>query len=131
MAAPVTRATLAAALAARSSPLDRRAVALPAPVGERDDALEARPTRSWLPPPPGPFVFRVAAGAPVAVGVVGTGSRVPDVRGASARDAAAELHAAGFRVALEGVGAVRAMEPRAGSVAERGKTVRLMLGGSR
>jgi cell division protein FtsI (penicillin-binding protein 3) len=131
MAAPVTRATLAAALAARSSPLDRRAVALPAPVGARDDALEARPTRSWLPPPPGPFVFRVAAGAPVAVPVVGGGSRVPDVRGASARDAAAELHAAGFRVALEGVGSVRSMEPRAGSVAARGETVRLMLGGSR
>lgn len=124
VAAPVTRATLTAALAARATPLDRRAVATavpdPAPV---DPA--AGP--SWLPPAPGPFYFRVAAGAPRRAPEP-TRTLVPDVRGASARDAAAALHAAGFEVRLDGVGRVRAMEPAPGRAGERGSTVRLTLG---
>jgi cell division protein FtsI (penicillin-binding protein 3) len=129
VAAPVTRATLAAAMAARATPLDRRAVALTLP----DPAVEevvSSPDRGgrWLPPAPGPFVFRLAAGAPRAVDSGAGAIRVPDVRGASARDAATELHAAGFRVHMEGIGQVRSMVPGAGSAAERGSLIRLTLG---
>jgi cell division protein FtsI (penicillin-binding protein 3) len=131
MAAPVTRATLSAALAARASPLDRRAVAvaLPAP-GGTEAALGAGWPAAWLPPSPGPFVFRLAAGAPRAAPPRSTPEPVPEVRGASGRDAATTLHAAGFRVSIDGVGQVRRMEPAAGSVAERGTLVRLTMGKS-
>ncbi|NIP82643.1 MAG: PASTA domain-containing protein, partial [Gemmatimonadetes bacterium] len=55
----------------------------------------------------------------------------PDVRGQSARDAAAALHAAGFQVRLDGLGRVRSMDPGPGAVSERGRTVSLRLGRSR
>jgi cell division protein FtsI (penicillin-binding protein 3) len=131
VAAPVTRATLAAAMAARATPLDRRAVALSLPDGGAGvvGGNGGGPGR-WLPPAPGPFVFRVATGAPREAG----GSRtapVPDVGGTSARDAAAALHAAGFRVRIDGVGQVLRMEPRGGSEAERGSLIRLTMGRSR
>lgn len=131
MAAPVTRATLSAALAARASPLDRRAVAVPVPA---QDAVvpETGVVRAGalLPPAHGPFVFRVAAGPPRLTAPKSTPGPVPDVRGTSGRDAAAALHAAGFRVGIEGVGQVRGMEPTAGSAAARGTLVRLTLGRS-
>jgi cell division protein FtsI (penicillin-binding protein 3) len=129
MAAPVTRSTLAAAMAARATPLDRRAVALTLPRPSLEGAPGDAPSQ-WLPPVGGPFVFTVAAGPPREAPAHG-GVQVPDVTGITARDAAAHLHAAGFHVSLEGVGQVRTMQPRAGSVAERGSVVRLTLGGSR
>jgi membrane peptidoglycan carboxypeptidase len=124
VAAPVTRATLTAALAARATPLDRRAVATSVP-----DPAPADPNvgPSWLPPAPGPFYFRVAAGAPQRAPEP-TRQLVPDVRGESARDAAAALHAAGFEVRLDGVGRVRSMDPAPGRAGARGSTVRLTLG---
>ncbi|MGK7312212.1 MAG: peptidoglycan D,D-transpeptidase FtsI family protein [Candidatus Longimicrobiales bacterium M2_2A_002] len=127
VAAPVTRATLTAALAARATPLDRRAVATSVP----DPAPEpvGRPV-AWLPPAPGPFYFRVDAGAPRRAPEPSR-TRIPDVRGQSARDAAAALHAAGFQVRLDGLGSVRSMEPVPGVVSERGRTVSLRLGRSR
>jgi cell division protein FtsI (penicillin-binding protein 3) len=131
VAAPVTRATLAAAMAARATPLDRRAVALSLPdPGVTDVSVQPGRAGPWLPPAPGPFVFRLAAGAPREAVLAGAVA-LPDVRGSSARDAAASLHAAGFRVELEGVGEVRKMVPGAGSVAERGSLIRLTLGRSR
>jgi hypothetical protein len=131
VAAPVTRATLAAAMAARATPLDRRAVALSLPNGGAGVAggTGGGPGR-WLPPAPGPFVFRVATGAPREAGWSRT-APVPDVGGTSARDAAAALHAAGFRVRIDGVGQVLRMEPRGGSEAERGSLIRLTMGRSR
>jgi cell division protein FtsI (penicillin-binding protein 3) len=130
-AAPVTGATLAAAMAARATPLDRRAVALSLPdPGSPDTGLDALRPGPRLPPAPGPVVFRLATGAPEA-GPAGAPSAVPDVVGRSARDAAAELHTAGFRVDMGGVGTVQRMTPGAGSVAERGSLVRLTMGGSR
>jgi cell division protein FtsI (penicillin-binding protein 3) len=128
VAAPVTRATLAAALAARATPLDRRAVAIPVP----DPAPEpARPDPARrLAPAPGPFVFRLESGPPRPARSPAARA-VPDVRGESARDAAAVLHAAGFRVHLDGVGRVHAMEPERGALAKAGTVVRLELAGSR
>ena len=135
VAAPVTRATLAAALAARTTPLDRSAVlaSLPDPGPRVTAASIPVPGLSgpWLPPAHGPFVFRVDAGPPVRLGPPSGRAAVPDVRGESVRDAAAALHAAGFRVRVEGAGRVRQMEPGAGSAAVRGSEVRLVLGRSR
>jgi membrane peptidoglycan carboxypeptidase len=131
IAAPVTRATLAAALAARATPLDRRAVAsaLPDPASGGGEAMTGRGD-ARLPPSPGPFIFRLDAGPPRATAPTRAGV-VPDVRGRSARDAAAALHASGFRVRTDGVGRVRDVFPAAGSAAERGSVVRLSLGRSR
>lgn len=131
MAAPITRSTLAAALAARRTPLDRRAIASALPAAESESASDMLPSQTWLPPAPGPFVFRLAAGPPTPAPRGGAPGNVPDVRGLSARDAATALHSAGFHVALEGIGQVRTMEPRAGSAAERGSTVRLTMGRAR
>lgn len=132
VAAPVTRATLAAVMAARATPLDRRAVALSIPArGIADGGIEVADAIPWLPPSQGPFVFRLAAGPPRPASAGPETASVPDLRGASARDAATALHAAGFTVALHGAGRVRDMDPRAGSAVARGSLVRLTLGGSR
>jgi cell division protein FtsI (penicillin-binding protein 3) len=132
MAAPVTRAMLEAVMASRAAPLDRRAVALSLPATMSAEGVQEQDGPSpWLPPAPGPFVFRLAAGPPRTASVGAAAASVPDVAGVSARDAAVALHASGFGVELEGTGRVRGMEPRAGSVAARGSTVRLTLGGSR
>jgi cell division protein FtsI (penicillin-binding protein 3) len=127
VAAPVTRATLTAALAARATPLDRRAVvaAMPDPA----PAVRGSTPQTWLPPAPGPYYFQVDAGAPKRTEEAATGV-VPDVRGHNARDAAAALHAAGFRVHVEGSGRVRSVSPSPGNVRARGSTVELTLGRS-
>ena len=127
VAAPVTRATLTAALAARATPLDRGAVATAVPDPAPEDPA---PEAGWLPPAPGPFYFRVDAGAPRRAPEPAR-RRIPDVRGRPARDAVAALHAAGFQVQIDGIGRVRSMAPRPGGVAERGHTVTLTLGRTR
>ncbi len=129
VAAPVTRATLAAALAARATPLDRRPMAHVIPPGGEDESIARLVTGQWLPPARGPYVFRVAAGPPRPAPSLGA-SAVPDVSGGSVRDAAAALHAAGFRVHVDGVGRVRGTNPGPGSVAARGSVVRLTVGRS-
>ncbi len=125
IAAPVTRATLAAALAARNTPLDRgavaRAVAAPTPIAMA--ALQAGP---WLPPVPGPFLFRLESGAPQQAAPAGD-RLVPDVAGMSVRDAAAVLHAAGLSVRIEGAGRVRGTSPAAGARVGAGTRVDLAL----
>ncbi|MEJ2503796.1 MAG: penicillin-binding transpeptidase domain-containing protein, partial [Gemmatimonadota bacterium] len=124
VAAPVTRATLAAALAARATPLDRRAVAHRFP--DPDPAVDGTGAREWLPPSGGPFVFRVAAGPPGRS--ADPAAPVPEVRGENVRDAAARLHASGFRVRVEGSGSVRATEPAGGTLLSAGSVVRVRLG---
>jgi cell division protein FtsI (penicillin-binding protein 3) len=123
VAAPVTRATLAAALAARATPLDRRAVATPFP--DPVPPVELEGTGEWLPPSRGPFVFRLAAGPPGRSRDVA--SPVPEVRGENVRDAAARLHASGFRVQVDGSGPVRSTEPAAGTLLPPGAVVRVTL----
>jgi cell division protein FtsI (penicillin-binding protein 3) len=131
-AAPVTRETLQAILAARTPGLDRRALlatrlpsqAPPAAPGEtRDD-----------PPPAGAegvYVFvstdelRKAAEPPPADVVF-----VPDVSGLPLRDAARRLHALGVNVRVQGSGPVRATRPAAGEPVARGDTL-VIVGGSR
>lgn len=125
VAAPVTRATLAAALAARNTPLDRGAVARSVP---QRAAVAAPNLRAdvWMPPTPGPFLFRTDAGAPLRPSAPGARA-VPDVVGSSVRDAAAELHASGFRVRVSGTGDVAATEPAWGARVPAGTVVELML----
>ncbi len=125
VAAPVTRATLAAALAARNTPLDRGAVARSIPQRAAMAVPELR-VDAWPPPAPGPFLFRMDAGAPRPS--PGPAQRVvPDVIGASVRDAAAELHAGGFRVRVSGTGEVAATEPAWGAAVPAGTVVELTL----
>jgi cell division protein FtsI (penicillin-binding protein 3) len=132
VAAPVTRATLAAALAARATPLDRRAVATTVPDAAPVEVTAAGfEMEAWLPPVPGPYVFRTEAGPPRRALSAAGSTPVPDVRGGNARDAAAALHASGFRVRIHGVGRVETVEPAAGTAAARGSVVEVWLGRSR
>jgi len=125
-AAPVTRATLQAILAARSPTLDRRAL------------LESRTH-----PEPAAAPLAVSAEAPAAEGREGTyvflDNRVPpvprvdagpvpvpDLAGLALRDGARRLHALGFHVRLRGGGAVKGTLPAAGAVLARGDTLTLL-----
>jgi membrane peptidoglycan carboxypeptidase len=128
-AAPVTRATLQAILAARSPSLDRRAL-----LGVR--TAQAEPAAA-----PSPSA-RTADDAPAAVGNEGTyvflSNRVPapprddrapvavpDLAGLPMRDAARRLHALGFHVRVRGGGNVASTSPAAGAAVPRGDTLTL------
>lgn len=138
-AAPVMRATLAAALAARSTALDRGAVAaamVRAPGSRKAVKANTLPGRAPAtaagpagvrPQVRGPYVFALSElpprSAEPAEGAVRR--RVPDVVGLPLRDAARRLHAAGFRVVVEGRGVVAATDPAGGAPAPLGGAVRL------
>jgi cell division protein FtsI (penicillin-binding protein 3) len=131
IAAPVTRATLEAALAARGTPLDRRAVARRATAGPAP--LDVNATRDGpVRPPiresarvaattamPTPFSFARTPASPAA------GRVVPDVAGEALREAVRLLHAAGYRVRVVGKGRARETVPRAGTTLEPGTVVRV------
>jgi cell division protein FtsI (penicillin-binding protein 3) len=117
-AAPVTRTTLEAALAARSTPLDKRAVAVaaPPPLTEREVA-EVPVAFTAKRPVTGPFVFALNAGAPKKVATKASGNRVlPEVTGLSVRDAVRQLHAQGFAVNVQGSGTVNGVSMGRGVV---------------
>jgi cell division protein FtsI (penicillin-binding protein 3) len=143
-AAPVSRATMEAALATWRTPLDRRALLASAQRTGSEATLASRAPR-----PAGPAVRFAAAdlspAAPArpalamdafqheprpspeaAVERWADGSvPVPDVAGLSPRTAVRRLHAAGLRVTWDGGDAVTGSFPRAGSRALPGDTVRL------
>lgn len=129
-AAPVTRATLAAALAARSTALDRRIVARTTPsaapaAGVASREREVAPEERWLPPAPGPFIFALGT-EPAKVYQPSGAVRprpVPNVRGLAVRDAVRRLHGQGFRVEVEGVGVVQGTTPAAGRNLDPGAVV--------
>lgn len=127
VAAPVTRATMEAALAARSTPLDRRAlveasrVRVPRVI---PPSVRFAATRLDPPPPPEPESTeggRADGAAPV------RGVPVPDVEGLPARVAARRLHLSGLRVQHEGPGTIVGTVPSAGALAMPGDTVRLRI----
>jgi cell division protein FtsI (penicillin-binding protein 3) len=106
-AAPVTRATLEAALAARNTPLDKRAVAVAAPPPLAAREVVVTPASNAKRPVTGPFVFALNAGAPQRVSVKASSERaLPEVTGMSLRDAVRQLHAQGFKVQVQGSGLV-------------------------
>jgi len=122
-AAPVTRAVLQAALAARDAALDRGALAsseretpapalVPAESASADSAAGSVPVVVALDAP--------VADAPHAVATVA----VPDVHGMALREAVARLHSVGLRVQL-GRGTSGTTTPVAGARVRRGATVRL------
>lgn len=117
-AAPVTRATLEAALAARSTPLDKSAMAVAAPpLNTRELAPIATAPSASRRPVSGPFIFALNAGKPKRVTRQTAQYQLPNVSGLSLRDAVRQLHASGFRVQAEGSGVVRAVSmPRANVV---------------
>jgi len=145
-AAPVTRATLAAALAARNTPLDRRAVARRVGVpGGGEVVAGASPVPGsaarnvvltgsggaeadrGAAHASGPYVFALnSSQAPKEEPAEPAAQRpVPRVIGLPMRDAVRRLHAQGFRVRVEGSGAVSVTDPAPGVLAEPGAVVRV------
>ncbi len=143
VAAPVTRATMEAILAAQAAPIDRRALVEVAQAPEL--TVTARTGSGEM-----PFVTRFAelrlgensgsSGNPGSTAAAGPNvstwlqsvlpedgamTRVPNVLGLPARAAARHIHEAGLRVEWDGSGVVRLMAPRAGSIVSRGDTVRV------
>lgn len=121
-AAPVTRATLQAILAARSPSLDRRALLGMRTHGQAPAAQPRPADEPAVGGSEGTYVFldnRIPAAprgdrAPVPV---------PDLAGLPLRDAARRLHALGFHVRVQGGGQVRQTLPAAGAVLPRGDTL--------
>ena len=120
VAAPVTRATMEAALAARATPLDR--AALIQSTRRNPATLPARAAPS--------FVARDAtasAAAPAEVGDALGGVSLPDVSGLPTRVAVRRLHALGLRVVPVATGEIGATRPPAGTRVLPGDTIDLRL----
>ncbi len=123
-AAPVTRAMLQQALAARQVALDRARltdaggapVALASTAGPPQPAEEEAGAPAVLPWPLPPDSARGALAARRAV---------PDVTGLPLREAVRALHRRGFRVVLKGFGVTHHTWPAAGDSAAAGTTVTL------
>lgn len=133
-AAPLTRSTLEAALAARGTAIDAGAVARVERLGEGEtrsrrphvSLAQSIPTPSAgdaRPPAAGPFILAVSGGGESGAEVSPTRRAVPDVIGLSLRDAAAALHRHGLRVEVDGYGSVMSMTPAAGTVVAAGAIV--------
>lgn len=122
-AAPVTRETLRAILAAHSSGLQG------AGVSRRSDLAPAvAPDPGALPAGGGAYVFDLTAPAEIRAPPRGAVA-VPPLVGRPFREAAHRLHGLGLRVRLAGVGPVRGTRPAAGTPLAVGDTVTLV-GGS-
>lgn len=120
VAAPVSRATMEAALAARATPLDRGAL------------LRATRRAGLAPsdPPPTRFAARtVEPPAPVRLEPrdPSAGVELPDLSGLPSRVAVRRLHALGLRVETSGQGEVVGSQPEAGERVLMGDTVMLRL----
>jgi hypothetical protein len=113
-AAPVTREMLEQALASRRVAIDRARLA-----GTPDSA----PDLPVPAPDAGPAATVVVTWPEVPAADSAGTVTVPDVVGASVREAALALHRRGFRVDLHGLGAVDRTQPAAGASAARGATV--------
>lgn len=124
VAAPVTRTTMEAALAARTTPLDRGALLRSTRRDDRDGGVPANV-------PPARFASRPAEPeAPIRREAIDRAARVtlPNVTGLPSRVAVRRLHALGLRVSSVGVGNIAGTTPRAGERVLPGDTVRLRLG---
>jgi len=120
-AAPVTRATMEAVLAARHAPIDREALA----------SLTRRQPRT-SPPSGAQFASRNLPSSPPVrtprtTNSPETGAVVPDVSGLPPRLAVRRLHARGFRVLMEASGPVTGTVPSPGTPLSPGDTVRIVV----
>jgi cell division protein FtsI (penicillin-binding protein 3) len=140
LAAPVTKATMEAILAARQTPLDWGALARAARVG--DHPLGSPGTGEGTAPSPGVRFAALSSGALARAPLSDTGLpevasvadgasletyflTLPDVSGLPTRTAARRLHNLGLRVVWEGPGRVGTTFPRAGALLSPGDTVHL------
>ena len=138
IAAPVTRATMEAILAARQTPMDRQALVEVARAPER--ATTPREGNGGEAPLVARFAEFRPGGNPGSAAIPEsnvsrwresvlpedrTMARVPDVLGLPVRAAARRIHEAGLRVEWDGSGVVRRMVPKAGSIVSPGDTVRV------
>jgi cell division protein FtsI (penicillin-binding protein 3) len=121
-AAPVTRATMEAVLAAHQAPIDWEAMAS---LDRRQPRKEPLPgaqfASSTLSNPPSVRTPRTTTPPE-------TGAVVPDVSGLSPRLAVRRLHARGFRVLLEASGPVLGTDPPPSTSLSPGDTVRILVG---
>ncbi len=128
VAAPVTRATMEAALAARGTPLDRVQL-LKAARSELSRPVPTPVTFAAQPidPPPPPVPSEgVETGDD---GTVRVSVPVPDVKGLPLRTAVRRLHALGLRVSERARGEILGTFPPAGARVAPGDTVRLRVDG--
>jgi len=127
VAAPVTRATMEAALAARSTPLDRaallRSASRPASAPARTIAQFA--SRTIDPPLPPVDATIPSIGSDTEGAAFGGTVPLPDVAGLPSRIAVRRLHALGLRVSRTGSGDILGTEPQAGARVIPGDTIRL------
>ncbi len=132
-AAPVTKAILQAAVAARDAALDRsrlassmvssRAEPARVAVQQSGDVHDAQKDSVKQRPASAPFVVTLPA-APLAP-APRVARAVPDVRGLPLREAVRSLHSAGFRVQLSRSSGATSTAPAAGELVPTGSLVRL------
>jgi cell division protein FtsI (penicillin-binding protein 3) len=129
VAAPVTRATMEAALAARATPLDRAALVRSAARAEARRPLAAS-LASFASQPIDPPLPPLGGSDSASRGVPGLadGVALPDVSGLPARVAVRRLHALGLRVVRPAGGDIVGTSPPPGARVLPGDTVRLRLG---
>jgi cell division protein FtsI (penicillin-binding protein 3) len=125
-AAPVTRATMEAVLAARHPPLDRNALA--AIARSQDAAFTAAGRDAGNRARPALFTsISPVDDAPARAMIPSEGHEnamaLPDIRGLSPRTAIRRLHALGLTVAWDGTGEIIGTVPRHGSAVTAGDTV--------
>jgi hypothetical protein len=121
IAAPVTKAVLQAALAARDGALELKGAPAPSPAPVSVSAITAEETSGDTSDAPVVYDLGVPVSAPRRVVI----SRpVPAVRGLSTRAAVRVLHRAGFRVTIDGSAALGETAPAAGTVLPSGSVVR-------
>jgi cell division protein FtsI (penicillin-binding protein 3) len=131
-AAPVIRVALEAALAAHRTPLDRRAVATPAPklpeagTVRMAAALPQRLAVAAQQPAAQRVTLRRPAPAPAPAERATV--PVPETAGLAVRDAVRVLHGAGFHVQVHGRGTVRVTWPAAGTLRRVGSRVEITAG---
>ena len=128
-AAPVTRATLEAALATRNTPIDRSAIARAPQVAAvgLEDLPAPRTSRAYS-----SDVVQLTSAPRASDGLAARDSAVraiPDVSGMSMRDGVRRLHEAGFRLRVEGSGRVLRTVPAAGAAIEAESVIRIIAGG--
>ncbi len=128
VAAPVTRATMEAALAARATHLDRAALVRAARVSttplERPAAYFA--SLPIAAPVSSPQKITLPGGlASDGPSLLGSVVPIPDVSGLPSRVAVRRLHALGLRVSRAQPGEIVGTEPAAGTRVVRGDTIRL------